>query len=243
MTRINAEKGANNRFCKDWSPLSIGKPDPFNEMFVKLWKEGKKEEAKKFGRSIRYLANIKVLKDPANPDNEDKFFLLDMSPTLFDKIKQAIQPSEDELAIDPDLKPKNVFDPIKGHSFLLKTKRGENGFVTYIDSKFAEKEDGIYKSEEEAIKDIKENGAYSVGDFLKPETFKSYKELKECLNWFMGIENTEKSEPTPEVQETPVKEVQETPVKEVQETPAEVKESKVEADEDLDSLLNELDNI
>ncbi len=250
MRKIDANGGANNRFCKEWSPISIGKKDPFNEMFVKLWKAGRKEEAKKFGRKIRYLSNIKVIKDPANPENEGKFFILDMSPTLFDKIKQAIQPSEDEMAIDPDLKPKAVFNPIEGNSFLLKTKTGENGFITYIDSKFSEKIDGIYATEEEALADIKSNG-YSVKEFHDEKNFKTYEELQECLNWFMGIDTpAETPEPEPEAEEqakTPEPEPEaevkaKTPEPEPEaEVKAETPNPKAEEDNDLDALLDELE--
>jgi len=239
MVRINANKGYNDRFCKEWSPQSIGKPDPFNEMFTKLWREGKKEEAKKFGRSIRYIANIKILKDPANPENEGKFFLLDMSPSLFDKVKNAVQPSEDEIALGTE--PKAVFNPIKGNSFLLKIKEGSNGFLTYEDSKFNEKVDGIYKSEKEAIEDIKKN-AYSLKEFLEPDFFKSYDELKECLDWFMGIENTEPKTDTAETTET--KETKETKDDAPFDTGLEMKEEKenteTDSSEDLDELLANL---
>ena len=250
MIKINADKGANNRFCKDWSPQSIGKPDPFNEQFLKLWKAGRKEEAKKFGRLERYIANIKVIKDPANPENEGKFFLLDMSKTLFGKIKAAIKPSEDEMAIDPDLKPKKVFDPVNGNSFLLKIKKGENNILTYNDSKFAEKVDGIYETEEEALEDINKN-AYTLKDWLSEDFYKSYDELKECLDWFMGIEKEEneaeqvdKTEKTnDEVNEVSQNEAEEEllspEVPEVKETPK--KKSSVAPDEDeLDALLEEI---
>ena len=51
----------------------------------------------------------------------------------------------------------NVFDPIEGHSFLLKVNEAQNGFLTYENSKVDEKVTGIYKTEAEFDKDIKEN--------------------------------------------------------------------------------------
>jgi len=248
MTRINARKGANNRFCKDWSPISIGKSDPFNEKFLELWKEGKKTEAKKLGRQERYIANIKVLKDPTNPENEGKFFLLDMSKTLFTKLKDAIKPSEDEMAIDPDLKPKRVFDPVNGNNFLLKVKNGENEIPTYVDSKFSDKEDGIYDTDEEALKDIKKN-AYPLKDWYTPEFYKSYDELKKCLNWFLGIDEVEKTEKVEDVTSETKTEPKVEKIEKVEETPEPKKVEKEEpkesilADDDLDSLLDDMDDI
>jgi hypothetical protein len=245
MIKINADKGYNNRFCKDWSPVTIGQPDPFNEEFSRLWNAGKKEEAKKFGRLERYIANIKVIKDPANPENEGKIFLFDMSKTLFGVIKNALQPTEDELAMG--VEPKNVFNPIKGNSFLLKATKGDNGIITYTNSKFAEKEDGIYKNEKEAEEDIKAN-AYNLSDFLKPESFKSYEELKHCLAWLKGEKGNETSETSEspktetEPKEEPKPETKPETKTEVKEEPKPETKDEVEVDDDLDDLLNELED-
>ena len=226
MTRIDAQQGKNKPFVSEWSPQTIGKPDPFNERFSELWNSGQQEEAKKYGRKFRYLTNIKVIKDPQNKDNEGKTFLFDMSPTLFEKIKNAASPSESEIALGAE--PMEVYNPVEGNSFLLKVKLGSNGFLTYEDSKFADKVDGIYKSDAEATKDIKEN-AYNLDEFLKPESFLSYDELKQKLAWFEG-KKEETSVPTedkPETAEKTAEPQKETPKAEP-------------ADDELDDLLDEL---
>jgi len=205
MIKISANKGHEKRFCNDWSPQSIGLPDPFNERWSEEWNKGNKEEAKRFGRSIRFISNIKVIKDPANPANEGKIFLLDMSQTIFEKVKNAAQPSPDEIALGTE--PKQVFDPLEGNSFLLKVKKGNNGFITYEDSRFDEKITSVYSSEAEFNKDIKANG-YVLNDFLKPEFFKSYEELKDTLAWYMNEKGDAKTEKAPEKEavESPLKE-------------------------------------
>ena len=141
IIKINAQHKDRNssigkRFVDEYSLDMIGKPNPFQERFSELWNAGEKEKAKEYGRKIRYYANIQIVKDPANPDNEGRIFLLDMAPTLFGKLKDAVQPSESEMALDPDLKPLEVFNPVNGNAFLLKIKMGENGIPTYEDSKF-----------------------------------------------------------------------------------------------------------
>jgi hypothetical protein len=224
MKKIDARNPENNRFCSEWSPMTIGKPDPFNEMFIKLWKEGKKEEAKKFGRKIRYLTNIYVVKDPQNPENNGKFFLFDMSPSLFAKLEAAVKPSEDEVALGAE--PKEIFEPVKGHNFLLKIKMGSNKILTFEDSKFDEKITGIFETEAEAEKAIEEN-TYPLSEFMEESFFKTYEELTETLNWMMGVEPSKE-----EVKEEP---------KEVKETPKEVKEEpKDEVDDELEALLSEV---
>ncbi len=185
MTRIAANQGYQKRFCNEWSPNTIGKADPFNERWSHEYNAGNHEESKRFGRSIRYLTNIKVVKDPGNPANNGKIFLLDMSPSLFAKITDASEVSPDELAIDPDLKPKEVYNPLQGNNFLLKIKKGTNGIYTMEDSKFAETVDGVYGTEAEYDADIKANG-YDLGKFLEPESFMTYKELEDKLAWYTG---------------------------------------------------------
>lgn len=224
MIRINANGGYNKRFVREWSPLSIGLPDPFNEMFSKLWNEGKKEEAKKFGRQIRYITNIKVIKDPANPENEGKIFLFNMSQTLFDKIKSAMVQTESMKALGEE--PIQVYNPVEGNNFLIKVKKGSNGILTYEDSKFDSKITGIYKTEEEALKDIKEN-CYSLEEFLTPEFFLTYEELQDKIKWFMG-ETVRKDRETQETTETTktTETAEEMETSETTETPKSTKSTK-----------------
>jgi hypothetical protein len=230
MTQINAQQGKGKPFVSENSPQTIGLPDPFNERFSELWGAGKQEEAKKYGRKFSNIANIKVIKDPANPENEGKIFLFDMSPTLFEKVKNAAQPSESELALGGEAK--EVYDPVSGNSFLLKVKKGSNGFLTYEDSKFAEKVDGIYKTEAEAIKDIETN-AYKLSDFLQPESFLSYDELKRKLDWFDGVESQT------EVPTGAAETKNETVVPEASKVVPEAESTDDELDDLLDDLLDD----
>jgi len=235
MIKINANKGFNKRFVREWSPASIGLPDPFNEMFTKLWNEGKKEEAKKFGRQIRYITNIKIIKDPANPENEGKIFLFDMSQSLFDKIKDAMIQTEAMEALGEE--PIQVFNPIEGNNFLIKVKKGSNDFLTYEDSKFDSKVTSIYKSEKEALADIKEN-CYALEEFLQPEYFLSYEELEEKLKWFTGeIGPNKQTEPA---KEETSKKLDNTVEDKIEETPKKEKTESV-FDPEIDDLLNELE--
>ena len=237
MTKINAQQGKGKPFIDTASPLTIGLPDPINEKFSELWTAGLQDEAKKYGRKFRYYTNIKVLKDPNNQGNEGKIFLLDMASSLFEKIKDAADPSESVLALDTDgTAKKEVYNPVRGNSFLLKIKTGSNGFPTYEDSRFAEKIDGIYANEAEAEAGIKEN-TYELGDFLKPEYFLSYAELQEKLLWFDGEKATTKAPEAPTEAPAPAP-------KAPTEAPAPKAEPKAEPktaeDENLDSMLDDL---
>ncbi len=241
MIQISANLGHEKRFISDWSPQSIGLPDPVNERFLVEWQAGNKEEAKRFGRKFRYIANVLVVKDPATPANEGKIFLLDMAKTTFDKVKNAADPTPDEVALGAEAK--EVFNPLDGNNFLMKVKRGSNNFITYEDSKFDEKISGVYDTEAEYDKAIASEG-HILGDFLKPEFFKSYAELEDSLAWYLNEKET-----APKIVDAELEKAVEEVTKEVLpevETVVEKPEVKKETaakpviDDDLDSLLDDL---
>lgn len=185
LTRINAQKQQKGGFfVSEWSPTTIGLKCPFNEKFSELWKKGEKETAKQLGRAQRYITNIKVIKDPANPDNEGKIFLYDMSQTMIEMLKGAMIQTEAMKALDEE--PIAAYNPLQGNNFLIKAKLGTNKIITYNDSKFSDKVNGIYTSAEEATADITEN-AYELKEFLDPANFKSYDELQDLLHRFLNI--------------------------------------------------------
>lgn len=200
MYKINTtiEKNGKRRFVSEWSPSTIGLPCPFQEKWQELWNAGKKVEARLFSRNIRYIANIKVIKDPANPENEGKIFLLDMSGMLKDKIQNAVNPSEQDRALGAT--PKELFNPLRGHNFKLIARRGANGQITYDQSEVVSEVTSIYSSVEEAINDIK-NNCYKLSDLLKPEAFLPYEELKRKLHWVMFEDVNTPQQNVVEVQE------------------------------------------
>lgn len=177
--KYNVRSKTSKRFIAEWSPSTIGLPDPIQEKWASLWNAGQKDEAKRYARSTRYIANIKVIKDPKNPANEGKIFLFDMSQTLGEKIKSILTPNEQELALGAVAK--NLFDPIKGFNFKLIATKGANGFTEYSKSDAEANPSAIYNSVEEAVEDIK-NNAYKLSDWQKPESYKSYDALKELLD-------------------------------------------------------------
>ena len=189
-------KGDKKRFVNKFSPATIGLPCPFQEEWARRWNSGDKEGSKPFSRSIRYVTNIKILKDPANPENEGKIFLYEMSGAMRNKLEKALNPSEQDVALGKT--PKQLFNPLKGNSFRLVAQKGSNGQINYDASEVVAEETSIYNSVEEAIKDIKEN-TYKLGDLLKPEAFDSYETL---LQDFKRVTFQDMDESTP--QATPV---------------------------------------
>lgn len=192
--RYNVRSQTSKAFISEWSPSTIGKTDPIQEKWASLWNAGDKEGSKRYARSTRYLANIKVINHPANPEDNGKIFLLDMSKTLGEKIKGLINPPEAEKAMG--VEPKNLFNPMQGgYNFMLVARVGANGFTNYDSSKVAETSSSIYNSKDEAIKDIAEN-CYKLSDWDKEEAYKSYNELKAMLDNIDNPVNAEKTETT-----------------------------------------------
>lgn len=174
-------KDGKKRFLNEWSPTTIGLPCPFQERWSKLWGEGNKDEAMYFSRGKgRFIANIKVINDIGNPENNGKIFLLDMSPTFAKKIQEALEPSE--TAIQLGETPKQLFNPMQGNSFKYACTIGTNNITSYDPSSVIAEKTAIYDTVEAAVTDIAEN-THSLNELIKPESFLSYAELEKKLAW------------------------------------------------------------
>jgi hypothetical protein len=144
-----------------------------------LWNSGmdsNKEVARKQKRKLTYMSNIYVVKDPANPENEGKVFLFKYGKKIFDKLTEAMQPEfEDETPIDP-------FDFWTGANFKLKAKNVA-GYRNYDSSEFAAQ--GALLSDDDAMEAIWKK-QYSLAEFVAPDQFKSYEEMKKRLESVLG---------------------------------------------------------
>ena len=97
---------------------------------------------------------------------------------------------EDEEAIDP-------FDFWQGANFKLKAKNVA-GYRNYDSSEFA-RQDALLE-DDEAMEAIWKK-EYSLEDFVAPDQFKSYDELKKRLDYVLGIKGTTKFQDQESVQE------------------------------------------
>lgn len=214
--KINSSiiKNGKRRFCAEYSPSTIGLPDPFQEEWARRYNAGDRDGARQFARTVRYITNIKVIKDPANPENEGKIFLYDMSQSMANKIQKALSPSEADIQLGEERM--EVYNPLAGYIFTLKCSKGSNGIVSYDASSF--KQLGANKTiygtinddtekqavVQKAITDIKEH-TYDLGEFLKPDAYMSYEDLKEKFRYVTFAETPETkvasvTEASPEVE-------------------------------------------
>jgi hypothetical protein len=152
---------------------------PVCEHNSSLWNSGmdsNKEVARKQKRKLTYVSNIYVVKDPANPENDGKVFLFKYGKKIFDKITAAMQPEfEDETPIDP-------FDFWTGANFKLKAKNVA-GYRNYDSSEFTSQ--GALLNDDDAMEAIWKM-QYSLAEFVSPDQFKSYDEMKKRLNSVLG---------------------------------------------------------
>lgn len=156
--------------------LGQDEPDPVDEAWADLWNQGRKDEAKQFSRSTRYIANILVVSDSKHPENNGKVFLYKFGPRIFQKLQGAISPEfEDE-------KPLNPFNMWKGANFKLKA-RMLDGQRSYDKSEF-ESPSPIADDDAEIEKIWSK--AYSLQAEIAPEKFKSYDQLKQHFNRVIG---------------------------------------------------------
>jgi len=164
------------------SLTTLGQKDPVSEYNTMLWNNGTdagKEQARKQKRKLTYAANIYVVKDPANPDNEGKVFLFKFGKKIFDKLTAAMQPEfEDEEAIDP-------FDFWGGANFKLKAKNVA-GYRNYDSSEFA-RPDALL-DDDDAMEAIWKK-EYSLAELVAADQFKEYDVLKKRLDYVLGAKS------------------------------------------------------
>ena len=161
------------------SLTTIGKDDPVGELNRSLWNSGResdKDIARKQKRKLSYYANVYVVKDSSNPENEGQVKLYKFGKKIFDKITAAMQPEfDDEEAINP-------FDFWQGANFKLKIKQVA-GFWNYDSSEFG-KTEALLDDDAELEKIY--DKIYDLSEFTAPDQFKTYEQLKSRLDTVLG---------------------------------------------------------
>jgi hypothetical protein len=161
------------------SLTTLGQKDPVSEHNRELWNSGldsDKDTVRKQKRKLSYYANIYVVQDKANPQNEGKVFLYKFGKKIFDKIMEAMQPEyEDETAINP-------FDFWAGANFKLKLKKVA-GYWNYDSSEFAAP--GALLDDDDALEALWKK-QYSLQALVAADQFKSYEDLEKRLKMVLG---------------------------------------------------------
>ena len=150
-----------------------------------LWNSGidaNKDVARKQKRKLSYIANVLVISDPANKDNEGQIKLFKFGKKIFDKISEAMNPEFD------DEQPVNPFDLWEGANFKLKIRNVE-GYRNYDKSEFADKS-ALYDGDDAKLEELWKK-EYSLAEFVEKKQFKSYEQLKGRLDKVLGFDGAQ----------------------------------------------------
>ena len=188
-------KNGKKRFVNEFTPATIGQPCPFQEKWSELYNAGDIEGAKNFGRSKKFISNIKVIKDPANPENEGKIFLYEYSGAMKAKLESAQKVSDIDKGMGKVAK--ELFNPLKGNSFRLVAQKGSNGQINYDASEVVQEETSIYADVQAAVSDIQTN-TYLLSGLIKADAFMSYDELVKKMNWVTWADQVDTPTTIPE---------------------------------------------
>ena len=161
------------------SLTTLGQKDPVSEHNRELWNSGldsDKDTVRKQKRKLSYYANIYVVQDKANPQNEGRVFLYKFGKKIFDKVMEAMQPEyEDETPINP-------FDFWQGANFKLKLKKVA-GYWNYDSSEFAAP--SALLDDDDALEAVWKK-QYSLAALTAADQFKSYEDLDKRLKMVLG---------------------------------------------------------
>jgi len=187
---------------------------PVCEHNSSLWNSGieaNKEIVRKQKRKLNYVANVYIVSDPKNPENEGQVKLFKFGKKIFDKITEAMNPAfEDEKAINP-------FDYWTGANFKLKIRKVD-GYQNYDKSEF-ESPSPLFKDDAK-IEEVWKS-QHSLKLLVDEKEFKSYEDLKSRLDKVLGLTGTP---------------VAKTTVDQIKESPKAVQRKVESVDEDDDDL-------
>ena len=175
----HAFQGPTGQWYIENSLTTLGQNDPVSEMNSAYWNSGvesDKEIARRQKRKLQYFANIYVVQDPANPQNEGKVMLFRFGKKIFDKCMEAMQPAfQDESPVNP-------FDFWEGANFKLKLRKVD-GYWNYDKSEF-EAPSALFDDDDKLEETWKTQ--YPLSEFTSASNFKSYDELKKRMDMVLA---------------------------------------------------------
>ena len=148
-----------------------------------LWNSGieaNKEIVRKQKRKLNYIANVYIISDPKNPENEGKVKLFKFGKKIFEKITEAMNPQfADEKAINP-------FHLWEGANFKLKIRKVD-GYQNYDKSEFDTP--GPLMDDDKKLEEIWKS-EFSLLELVDDKEFKSAQVLKQRLDKVLGLSGT-----------------------------------------------------
>lgn len=219
-------------YVEDCPSTIPGLPCPVCEENSRLCGENEKYvkqlQAENRFRKKKYISNILVIEDKANPDAEGKVFLYQFGQKIFDMIVSISSPQFDDMeACLP-------FDFWEGANFRLRTS-GQKRDTDYSLSEFV-KPSPLFKGNDEKIEEAW-GKCYPLSPFISKDVFKEYDVLGARLNTVLHSVATPKRKKAEEEESLETEEIEDTA--EEAEEKEEKKSAKIkplEIEEDDDSF-------
>jgi hypothetical protein len=179
VTEFSHSFKVNGKWLIEKCPTTIFQQCPVCENNSALWNSGmdsdrvivsgsgKDNPGRK--RKVRYYANILVIDDPANPENNGQIKILAFSKPVYNIVQERLAPKSKAK------KPVNVFDLFDAPNFLFSVGK-KDGYAWYGDSGFLDDRTPVADSDDGIMKIY--NDVYALAEFVNPEKIKSYNELE-----------------------------------------------------------------
>jgi len=147
----------------------------------RLYNTGNPVDEKKAGawyRKRRYAANILIIDDPVNPENNGKVFIYEFGTKIHDILVAAIK---DDLCF---------FDWLEGRNMKLVLAE-VGGFNNYGSSRFAVNNSAVADGDEEDIAKIADQRYDLMKIFCDINSLEDYSTIEQAFNAFIGISSAE----------------------------------------------------
>lgn len=179
-----------NSYIYEVCPRSIGEKCPICEHTNRLWKLKTTESeavARKFGIQNKFFANVLIIKDPKNPENEGKVKKFRFGKAILNMIQAAAEPK-------PKYEGAPVPDPIDAFSLFdtganfeliinLKSESGKQSQISYDKSNFMIP--GPLSEDEDEVDRII-NECVDLSEYEEHDKIKSYGEIKDRFEDHLG---------------------------------------------------------
>uniref|UniRef100_A0AAU8GJ94 Single-stranded DNA-binding protein n=1 Tax=Salmonella phage vB_STmST313_KE27 TaxID=3161178 RepID=A0AAU8GJ94_9CAUD len=190
MIMKHAFQGAGGWYIEN-SPQTFGNDDPVRDHDRPLWAQQKETNDEKLKTVLKkrlpdtkYYANILVIKDGNNPENNGKVFLLEFGNAVKKILDSAQNP---KFSTDPKFDP---FDMWEGANLILNLFGEEKEFgnwkglvANFTNVKW---DSPAPLGTDEYIEEIWEK-EHSLFEFFNPANFKSYEDLEKRLRKVLAI--------------------------------------------------------
>lgn len=169
----------------DLARCTIGEEDPVQIAAINMFRKAKaegdeelKKSAKKFLPRSVYYANVYVIKDEENPENEGKVMIYEFGRQIFGFIEKLLKPEFD------DVDPSDPFDYWEGRTFKIRmvgreipdNRTGKKVLVPNYENSEFDPISAFMDGDEEKIEAIYEQ-THDLSSFVDPSKFKSFDEV------------------------------------------------------------------